>query len=118
VKLAYVYILSNRSKSFYTGITTNLEKRVWEHKQGIASDFTRRYKIDRLVYFERWTTIVFAIAREKQIKGMTRLKKTALIVSMNPEWKDLSHEWFKDGSPYKPPAKSIDPSLRFRLRSG
>jgi putative endonuclease len=112
MKVAYVYILANRSKTFSTGITTNLEKRVWEHKQGIASEFTSRYKIDRLVYFERWTTIVFAIAREKQIKGMTRLRKMQLIVSMNPGWKDLSDEWFKAGHLYAPNSKSIDPSLR------
>jgi putative endonuclease len=90
----YVYILTNRSKTLYTGVTGNLEKRAFEHKNGITPGFTSRYKIDRLVYFERFGDIGDAIAREKQIKGLTRLKKMALIVSMNPEWKDLSAGWF------------------------
>jgi putative endonuclease len=75
-------------------VTGNLEKRVFEHKQGINGEFAVRYKIDRLVYFERFGDIHAAIAREKQIKGLTRVKKMALIVSTNPEWKDLSAEWF------------------------
>jgi putative endonuclease len=90
----YVYIMTNRSKTLYTGVAGNLEKRVFEHKQGIKGEFAARYKIDRLVYFERFGDIQAAIAREKQIKGLLRIKKIALIVSMNPEWKDLSEAWF------------------------
>jgi putative endonuclease len=90
----YVYILTNRSKTLYTGVTSNLEKRVFEHKNGRTPGFASRYKIDRLVYFERFGDIVAAIAREKQIKGLLRVKKMALIVSMNPEWRDLSEAWF------------------------
>ena len=90
----YVYIMTNRSKTLYTGVTGNLEQRVFERKQGIKGEFAARYKIDRLVYFERFGDIHAAIAREKQVKGLTRIKKTALIVSMNPEWKDLSEAWF------------------------
>jgi putative endonuclease len=75
-------------------VTGNPEKRVFEHKQGIKSEFALRYKIDRLVYFERFGDIQAAIAREKQIKGLLRIKKIALIVSTNPEWKDLSEAWF------------------------
>ena len=90
----YVYIMTNRSKTLYTGVTGNLETRVFEHKQGIKGQFAARYKIDRLVYFERFGDIYAAIAREKQIKGLTRIKKLALIVSVNPEWKDLSEAWF------------------------
>jgi putative endonuclease len=89
----YVYIMTNRSKTLYTGVTGNLEKRVFEHKQGIEGEFAARYKIDRLVYFERFGDIHAAIAREKQIKGLARIKKIALIVSMNPEWRDLSEAW-------------------------
>jgi len=89
----YVYIMTNRSKTLYTGVTGSLERRVFEHKQGIKGEFAARYKTDRLVYFERFGDIHAAIAREKQIKGLLRIKKLALIVSMNPEWKDLSHEW-------------------------
>src|SRR5580692_589849 len=90
----YVYIMTNRSKTLYTGVTGNLERRVFEHKQGIKGEFAARYKIDQLVYFERFGDIQAAITREKQIKGLTRVKKMALIVSMNPEWKDLSEAWF------------------------
>ena len=89
----YVYIMTNRSKHFHIGVTGHLEKRVFEHKQGIKGEFAARYKIDRLAYFERFGDIRAAIAREKQIKGLLRIKKIALIVSMNPEWKDLSEAW-------------------------
>ena len=97
----YVYILTNRSKTLYTGVTSNLEKRVLEHKHGLTPGFASRYKIDRLIYFERFGDVQTAIAREKQIKGLLRLKKMALIVSMNPEWKDLSEGWF-DRHQYQP----------------
>ncbi len=90
----YVYIMTNRSKTLYTGVTSKLEKRVFEHKNGLTGGFTSKYKVDRLVYFERFGQIRSAIAREKQIKGLSRLKKMALIVSMNPEWKDLSEGWY------------------------
>ncbi len=90
----YVYILTNRSRTLYTGVTGNLEKRVFEHKNDTYQGFTSLYKIDRLVYFERFGDVGTAIAREKQIKGLLRIKKMALIVSANPEWKDLSEEWY------------------------
>jgi putative endonuclease len=90
----YVYIMTNRSKTLYTGITGCLERRVFEHKEGIKGEFAARYKIDRLVYFERFGDVHAAIAREKQIKSLLRIKKIALIVSMNPEWRDLSEAWF------------------------
>jgi putative endonuclease len=90
----YVYIMTNGSKTLYTGVTGSLEKRVFEHKQGVKGEFAARYRIDRLAYFERFGDIQAAIAREKQIKGLLRIKKIALIVSMNPEWKDLSEGWF------------------------
>ncbi|HWY55032.1 MAG TPA: GIY-YIG nuclease family protein [Terriglobales bacterium] len=89
-----IYIMTNRSKTLYTGVTGDLERRVFEHKQGVKGEFAAHYKIDRLVYFERFGDIHAAIAREKQIKGLLRVKKIALIVSMNPEWKDLSEAWF------------------------
>jgi putative endonuclease len=85
--------MTNRSKTLYTGVTNDLVRRVWEHKTGTGSDFAARYKIDRLVYFERFGDIRNAIAREKQIKGLLRIKKIALIVSLNPAWRDLSAEW-------------------------
>ncbi len=73
----YVYIMTNRPKTLYTGVTGYLERRVLEHKQGINGEFADRYKIDRLVYFERFGSIHAAIAREKQIKGLLRIKKIA-----------------------------------------
>ena len=97
----YVYIMTNRSKTLYTGVTGKIEKRVYEHKHGLTGGFTSRYKVDRLVYFERFANIRSAIAREKQIKGMSRLKKMALIVSMNPEWTALSEGWY-DRHRYQP----------------
>jgi putative endonuclease len=90
----YVYIMTNRSKTLDTGVTGNLERRVFEHKQGIKGEFAARYRIDRLVYFERFGDVHAAIGREKQIKGLLRMKKIGLIVSVNPEWKDLSEGWY------------------------
>ena len=90
----YVCIMTNRSKTLYTGITGYLQRRVLEHKQGIKGEFAARYKIDRVVYFERFGQVHTAIVREKQIKGLLRMKKTALIVSTNREWKDLSEGWY------------------------
>ena len=87
--------MTNRSKTLYAGITNNLVRRVREHKTGIGSRFAAKYKLDRLIYFERFEDVRNAIEREKQIKGLLRIKKIALIVSVNPEWKDLSQEWFE-----------------------
>src|SRR5689334_14269057 len=91
----FVYIMTNRSRTLYTGVTGNIIQRVRQHKEHIDDGFTSRYLIDRLVYYETFTQIRAAIAREKQIKGWTRVKKLALIVSQNPEWRDLSEGWFK-----------------------
>ena len=98
---AYVYILASSFKRLYVGVTTGLEKRVWEHKNDMHPDsFTSRYRIDRLVYFERFGDIQAAIAREKQLKGLLRSKKIALIVASNPAWKDLSLEWGRPVEPF------------------
>jgi len=106
----YVYIMTNRSRTLYTGITSNLSKRVFQHKTGAFPGFTSRYRIDRLVYYERFICVGTAIEREKQIKGLLRIKKLALIVSMNPEWKDLSEGWYNQYCPEKCQDKRIDPS--------
>jgi putative endonuclease len=87
--------MTNRSKTLYTGVTSNLENRVFDHKHHTRPGFTSRYRVDRLAYFERFGDVHAAIAREKQIKGLLRIKKMALIVSMNPEWKDLSEGWYE-----------------------
>jgi putative endonuclease len=85
-----VYIVSSLSRTLYTGVTNDLERRVFEHKQGSPGSFTARYRVDRLVYFEEFGEVDEAIAREKEIKKMTRRRKVSLIESMNPEWRDLS----------------------------
>jgi putative endonuclease len=92
----YVYIMSSLSRTLYTGVTNDLMRRVLEHKQNIHKGFTAKYSINMLVYYESTDDISVAIMREKQIKGMSRSKKIALIESMNPEWADLSKEWFED----------------------
>ena len=86
----FVYIMTNKSGTLYTGVTNNLERRIYEHKHHLVKGFTKKYKIDKLVYFEETNDIHAAISREKQIKGWLRKKKIALIESMNPGWKDLS----------------------------
>jgi putative endonuclease len=95
----YVYIMTNRSKTLYTGVSNNLMCRVWEHKQGEGSGFCAIYKLDRLVYFEGFQYVGNAITREKQIKGWLRIKKIALIVEKNPAWRDLSDGWYSDWQP-------------------
>jgi putative endonuclease len=89
----FVYIMTNRSKTLYTGVTNSLVRRVREHKSGYG--FAAKYKVDRLAYFERFDDVRDAIEREKRIKGWLRVKKIALIVSVNPEWRDLSAEWYE-----------------------
>ncbi len=88
----YVYIMANASKTLYVGVTNNLEKRIYEHKNKLMEGFTKRYNITRLLYFEEVNDIKVAIEREKQIKGWVRAKKIELIRSVNPNWKDLGVE--------------------------
>ena len=94
-KTYFVYIMSNRSKTLYAGATNSLIKRVAQHKRGEGSAFTSKYKLDRLVYYERFEDVHRAIIREKEIEGWLRIKKIALIVSVNPAWKDLSEGWYE-----------------------
>jgi putative endonuclease len=89
----YVYIMTNHSRTLYTGMTNDLLRRVAEHKQKLIPGFTARYNITRLVYYEETPDVHSAIAREKQIKGWVRAKKVALIEAANPQWRDLSAEW-------------------------
>jgi putative endonuclease len=97
----YVYILANDSKSLYTGVTSNLAQRIKEHKERIHPEsFTARYNIHRLVYYECHESIARAIAREKEIKSLLRVKKVQLIVNLNPGWRDLSLEWGKEIEPF------------------
>jgi putative endonuclease len=87
---AYIYFMSNRyNKVLYVGITSNLIKRVWEHKNQVVDGFTKRYNLNKLVYYEIYDDIETAINREKQIKSWPRKKKIVLINAFNPSWDDL-----------------------------
>jgi len=90
---SYVYIMTNMTnRVLYTGVTSDLSRRVLQHKNGTTGSFTKRYNVKKLVYVERFDDIRDAIAREKQIKGGSRERKLALIEAMNPGWIDLSYE--------------------------
>ena len=89
----YVYIMTNKSKTLYTGVTNDLERRVFEHRNHLIEGFTKKYRIAKLVYYEATNDVREAITREKQIKGWLRKKKIALIESLNPKWRDLSEDW-------------------------
>ena len=89
----FVYILTNKyNKVLYVGVTNNLIRRVYEHKNKLVSGFTSKYNVNKLVYYESFPSVFDAIKREKEIKGWKREKKVALINSFNPEWKDLYEE--------------------------
>jgi len=86
----YVYVMSNRSRTLYIGITNNIRRRVWQHRTGLVEGFTHRYKINTLVYVESFGDALSAITWEKQIKRWRRDKKLRLIAQNNPDWHDLS----------------------------
>ncbi len=88
----YVYIMTNCSRTLYTGVTNNLLRRVCEHKTKALPGFTKRYRMGYLAYYEVAGDVISAITREKQIKGWVRAKKIALVESLNPDWKDLSED--------------------------
>ena len=88
----YVYIATNRSKTLYIGVTNDIVRRIWEHKNKVIRGFTEQYNINKLVYVEQTSNIEDAIAREKQLKGWLRKKKVELIESTNPDWDDLSKD--------------------------
>ena len=90
----YVYIMASQSRTLYVGVTSNIERRVFEHKHKLMPSFTARYNITRLVYIEEAPTIIDAINREKQLKKWRREKKITLIEAQNPSWDDLSTGWF------------------------
>ena len=92
-KKSYIYILFNKRKgTLYTGVTSDLVKRVYEHKNKLADGFTKKYDVDKLGYYEIFSDIADAIKREKQIKGGSRIAKIKLIESINPKWKDLYYD--------------------------
>lgn len=112
----YVYIMTNRRRShvLYTGVTGNLPRRVFEHKNKLVPGFTARYNLTRLVYYELFYFAGAAIQREKQIKGWSRSKKIALITSANPKWDDLAAGWYDR---FKPDAAHIQRASPLRARS-
>ena len=87
----YVYILTTvNNTALYIGVTNNLSRRLSEHKSGALEGFTKRYKVHKLVYFETFDNVKYAIAREKQLKGLTRAKKNKIINEVNPDWDELN----------------------------
>src|SRR5688572_11310056 len=86
----FVYIMTNQSRTLYVGVTNDLQRRVWEHKNKLVPGFTAKYNITQLVYYERFTNVLEAIEWEKRIKGRTRAKKIALIEEQNPRWEEVS----------------------------
>ena len=91
----HVYIMSNpRRTTIYVGVSSDLFRRVYQHKHGLIDGFTKKYLLRDLVYFEDTSDVNVAITREKQLKGWQGDRKAALIQTMNPEWKDLSEDWY------------------------
>jgi putative endonuclease len=93
----WVYIMTNRSRTLYTGVTGDLARRVHEHRNRLVPGFATRYNIDQLVHIESFSEVRDAIAREKQIKGWVRARKLALVTTSNPDWRDLAEDWFGPG---------------------
>ena len=94
MKQYYVYLMASYRRVLYVGVTSDLQRRVYQHKtKAHPESFTAKYNVNYLVYTEQFTDINDAIAREKQIKGWRRSKKTDLIEATNPNWRDLSLEW-------------------------
>ena len=101
---AWVYMLASRGAgTLYVGVTSDLRTRVWQHKTGVFDGFTKRYRVNRLVYFEEFHRLRNAINRERELKGWLRKRKVALIEAENPAWVDLAGGWYAAG---------VDPSLR------
>jgi len=89
----WAYLLVSKSGVLYVGVTNDLERRVWEHKNKATPGFTADYNVNQLVWFEEFREVSDAIAMEKRIKGWSRAKKVALVEAMNPQWEDLSERW-------------------------
>ena len=90
----FIYIMTNRSGTPYIGLTNDIKKRIYQHKNKLINGFTKKYNIDRLIYFETFSDVYSAIDREKTIKGWLRKKKTELVNEVNPQWRDLSQDWY------------------------
>ncbi len=108
---AYVYIMAGPTRTIYVGVTSNLERRVWEHKTRFKEGFTKQYNVTRLVYIAKFANIDDAIAWEKAVKGKTRARKIALIEKQNPRWNDLAWNWYEEE-----PSLGEAPALPSHLR--
>lgn len=96
MKNYYVYFLSSlNNKALYIGVTNNLERRLYEHKNKLIDGFSKKYNTIKLVYYEETTDVNSALEREKQLKKWRREKKNLLVNKVNPEWEDLSLDWYK-----------------------
>jgi putative endonuclease len=111
-----VYIMASLSGVLYIGVTSDLQTRVRQHKAGTFEGFSKKYRCHRLVYYERYDYIQAAIGREKQLKGLTRKKKIALIESMNPRWHDLSESWEREHLVPRQSMKAADEARSRRIR--
>jgi putative endonuclease len=89
----YTYIVASRSHTLYIGVTSNIEQRIWQHKNRTHQGFSATYNCNRLVWFETYTSAITAITREKELKGWRRARKIELIERANPTWTDLSENW-------------------------
>ena len=97
MKEFYVYMITNRSRVvLYTGVTSKLARRIWQHKNHVVKGSTSKYKLDRLVYYEQFADSISAITGEKEIKGRRREKKNELVRKLNPKWEDLCKSLFGD----------------------
>ena len=90
----FVYIMESKSRVLHVGVTGGLMSRVLRHKRGERGSFTQKYKVSRLVWFQTFESVGYAIARESEIKGWRRAKKNTLIATLNPHWEDLAADWF------------------------
>src|SRR5438067_13172909 len=95
MKSYFVYIMSSQRRVLYIGVTSKLERRVFQHKTHAFGGFTAKYNVSNLVYFERYASVGKAIRREKELKDWRREKKITLIESTNPKWRDLSYGWYQ-----------------------
>ena len=114
----WVYILASHSRVLYTGVTSNLRKRLLQHRNKTYDGFTAEYAVTRLVHFEAFENVYAALTREKEIKGIRREKKVQLIERINAGWHDLSTGWFTEPAPGHEPLGEKVPPRRFAPRSG
>jgi putative endonuclease len=110
-KSGYGYIMASKTRTLYVGVTSNLERRVWEHKTHLLDGHTKKYDITKLVYIAEFARMDDAIAWKKALKGKTRAKKIALIEEKNPRWNDLAWDWFGESPTASDTASHGDGSL-------